>query len=275
MKRRRGFSRAVTVCSFLIITLASSMAYAGELLGTEVYRGALGRIDRDTAAWSEIGPTGVPVMGMAYDWNHDVLYGISPTTDNVYRIDRQTGQATRIGAAGALGYGNANGLAYDPVSDILYGTDNNVNELFTVDTVTGVGIRVATISGGFTEIEGLGFDASQGILYGLTQLQRRIVSIDAQSGVAQAVSGELPDLVWRGLDYDPEYRVLFASAVQIFGNARIYTFDPVGGRLDYRGDTIGAEAVQGLAYVPEPSGALLCAAMVPLLAVRRRLRPHV
>jgi hypothetical protein len=262
----------VVTGTMLTAAFCPSGALAGELLGSDAFTTAIGIIDRDTAEWTEIGVPGVIITGMAYDANHDILYGISPNTDALYQIDRYTGGARVVGAPGGLGYENANGLAYDPVNDIIYGTDNNTNTLFTVDPITGAATAIAEIGGGFTEIEGLGFEPAGGTLYGLTQLQRRIVQIDVESGVAQAVSEELPDLVWRGLDWDPEYRVLFASAVQIFGDARIYSFDPVGGRLDYRGDTVGIEAVQGLAFVPEPSALLLCLVAVPLVLARRGRR---
>jgi len=56
----------------------------------------------------------------------------------------------------------------------------------------------------------------------------------------------------------------------IFDNARIYSFDPVNGRLDYRGDTVGIEAVQGLGFVPEPSAILLCLTVIPFALGRHR-----
>lgn len=261
-------SRALS--SFLLVCLVLAVPlHAGQLLGSDVWSSALLDIDRNTAQWSLIGNMGQVIGGMAYDPNHDVLYGISASTDNIYRIDYQTGQATRIGAPGALGYDNANGLAYDPRNDLLYGTDNNTNTLFTVDVKSGVGTPVAPIGGGFTEIEGLGFDAAGDKLYGLTQLQRRIVEIDPRTGAAVAVSDVLPSLVWRGLDYDAERHLLYASAVRVFGNAPLYSFDPVSKQLSFVGDMVGIEAVQGLAYVPEPSGAALLMILGLLLKPRR------
>lgn len=256
------------VVSGFVIALTPAFAMGTQILGSDVYTTKVGTIDRDTAAWDEIGVANAPISGMAYDSNHDVLYGISPTFDAVYTINQDTGAATVIGSGGSLGYDNANGLAYNPITDTLWATDNNTNTLFTVDTRTGVGTAVATISGGFSEIEGLGFDAATGTLYGVTQLQRSVVSIDTTTGEATAVADELPNLVWRGLTFDPEYRVLFLSAVTIFGDAEIYTLDPTGGRLDLRGATTGVEAIQGLAAVPEPASILLCLGM--MLTLRRR-----
>jgi len=245
MNHRTATAIAI-VGSVLTAAFCPQSAVAGELLGCDAFTTAIGMIDRDTAEWTEIGISGVIITGMTYDFNHGILYGISPNTDALYEIDRYTAGARVVGAPGALGYENANGLAYDPINDIIYGTDNNTNTLFTVDPITGVATAIAELGGGFTEIEGLGFEPGGGILYGLTQLQRRIVQIDVESGEA--------------------------SAPQIFADAHIYSFDPVGGRLDYRGDTIGVDAVQGLAFVPEPSAILLCLAAIPLALARRSSR---
>ncbi len=240
-----------------ILAAGVSAAQSADLLGTEVWTHTLMRIDRATAAWTPIGTFDVCTLaGLAYDQNHDILYGIAPCTDNIYIISRQTGAATCVGAPGALGVDNANGLAYDPVHDILYATDNNTNALLTVNVHTGAATVRAQILGGYTEIEGLGFDAAEQVLYGITQLQRRIVRIDVQTGLALEVSEPLPDLTWRGLDFDSERRLLYASAVNIFGDAPLYRCDPVSGQLTFVGTMVGAEAVQGLGFVMEASAAV-------------------
>jgi hypothetical protein len=249
---RTGSSIARGALLLAAVSLATPAAHGGELLGTEVWTHTLMRIDRDTASWTAIGTFDVCTLsGLAYDENHDILYGIAPCTDNIYIIDRATGHATCVGPPGALGVDNANGLAYDPVHDILYATDNNTNTLLRVNTASGVATVVATISGGYSEIEGLGFDRETQVLYGLTQLQQRIVSIDVQTGWAAAVSEPLPSLVWRGLDFDSERHLLYASAVNIYGNAPLYRFDPVSGELAFVGNMVGASAVQGLGFVSE------------------------
>jgi hypothetical protein len=271
MLTHHRFHDLLAVAALTAIAAAPAVTRAGELLGSDVWPHRLIEIDRDDASVTEIGVHGVCTMsGLAYDSNNDVLYGIAPCTDNVYRVDRVTAEATMIGAPGALGYGNPNGLAYDPVSDVLYGTDNNTNALFTVDTQTGAAHEIAIMHGGFTEIEGLGFDAAAGILYGITQLQRRIVTIDTGDGRVAETSGELPDLIWRGLDYDSERRLLYASAVDIWGDSKLYSFDPESAQLAFVGETVGASSVQGLGFVPEPSSAVLWILAGTTLGARRR-----
>ncbi len=257
-----------TIFTLAVVLAISATTYAGDLIGCDAFSTAIGTIDRDDGSWTHIGASGAVITGMTYDSNHGVMYGISPNNDTLFKIDPTSGIATPIGAYGTLGYENANGLAYDPVHDILYGTDNNTNHLFQVDTVTGTSTFIAEISGGFTEIEGLGYDPVHEVLYGLTALQRRIVSIDTNTGLATAVSNELPSAVWRGLEWDPVYGVLYASAVNIFEDASIYNYNPQNNRLSFRGHAIGVEAVQGLAVLPEPSTLLLLVSAIPLL--RRR-----
>ncbi len=249
-------NRSILAPMVLCIMWGASIATAqgAELLGTEVWTHTLMQIDRNTAAWSPIGTFDVCTLaGLAYDPNHDILYGIAPCTDNIYIINRETGAATCVGQLGVLGVDNANGLAYDPVHDVLYATDNNTNTLLTVDRGSGVATVVAEISGGYSEIEGLGFDATEQVLYGITQLQRRIVSIDVLTGQAMEISEPLPELTWRGLDFDSERRLLYASAVNIYGDAPLYSCDPVSGHLTFVGNMVGAEAVQGLGFVMEGS----------------------
>ena len=265
------FHHILIVAALAAVASAPAGVYAGQLLGSDVWPHTLIDIDRDDASVTVIGVHGVCTLsGLAYDSNHDILYGIAPCTDNIYTVDRFTAEATMIGAPGALGYGNPNGLAYDPVNDILYGTDNNTNALFTIDPQTGVPHEIAIMHGGFTEIEGLGFNAATGTLYGITQLQRRIVTINTTDGRVSELSGELPDLIWRGLDYDSERRLIYAGAVDIWGDSQLYSFDPETGSLAFVGETVGASSLQGLAFVPEPSTALLCVAAATVLLARRR-----
>lgn len=228
----------------------STPAAGQQLIGGDVAGDRLISIDRDTREWTLIGVHGIDTLsGLAYDPNHDILYGVSPSDDNLFIMDRHTGAPQRVGAPGVLGFPNTNGLAYDPNHDVLYATDNNTNTLMTVDVVTGVGHAIGVISGGFTEIEGLGYDPATDTLYGLTQLQRRIVKIDVDTAFAEAVSDMLPSGVWRGLEFDTQRRVLWATTVVIFNSSLLYSFNPDTRALTLEGSVDGVEAIQGLGFV--------------------------
>ena len=102
----------------LLVALAAT-AGAGQLIGSVIQAGILIDIDRDTGKWTLIGSTGAPfIQGIAYDVTRDVLWGISASSDAIYRIDPKTGRATQIGPNGQLGFGNANAMAFDPIDDV-------------------------------------------------------------------------------------------------------------------------------------------------------------
>lgn len=140
------------------------------------------------------------------------LFGVDILTDQLVRIDRDTGAATTVGA---LGFDKVNGLAYDSTSQTLYGVDNTfgaatVNDpLLTINTSTGAATEV-----GFTGTNagslGLAFDSSSGTLIGLIGNPQRLVDIDLGSGAASVIGPV--STVGLSLAYDP-------------GTDRLYTVD--------------------------------------------------
>lgn len=255
--------------SFLALSLPLLVALPGVASGESTLMGSqpgakskLYALDRSTGAGTEIGfyvPSVESMNGLAYDAVHDVMYGISPARDRLYRICPTTADVTPIGSSGDLGFGNANGLAYDPVHEVLYGSDNTTNSLFTIDTTTGRGCLVAQIGGGFSNVEGLGFDSRTGTLYGLADgrdgeevfYYGQIVVIDPATAYATALGDELPsERIWRGLTFDPETGGLIAC-----GGSGLYRIDVSTGAATF----IGGVYVQGLAVIPEPATLALLA----------------
>jgi hypothetical protein len=115
-------------------------------------------------AVTTIGPTGVDppgFAGLAYDANHNVLYGVTfREMGALYSINTATGLATRIGRldpASSLFATTALGLTYDPIHDVLFLNNADTNRLYSVNTATGlatsIGLNGATNSG----IDGLAF----------------------------------------------------------------------------------------------------------------------
>ncbi len=246
---------SLTIAAILTVSALSAPSF-GQLFGSDAFSTAIGTIDPNDGGWSQIGPAGQVINGMAYDRNTDTFFGISASGDRVYTINQHTGAATALGDM--LAYDNANGLAFDPINNILYGTDNNTNELFWVDTNNGRSNFLARIGGGFSEIEGLAFDADNDVLYGLTQLQSAIVRIDVRTGEATHVAS-LQAEVWRGLTWDGDTGSLYLSAVNIFEDAAIFRYDIAADRVSFIGHSIGVEAVQGLAHrsIPAPASVAL------------------
>ena len=74
------------------------------------------------------------MAGLAYDSQHDVLFGSETQTDSLYRINRATGAATLVGG---LGVSLMHGIAFDSTTGTLYGSTSVSNNLYRVNTSTG------------------------------------------------------------------------------------------------------------------------------------------
>ena len=113
------------------------------------------------------------------------LYGTDFVSDQLLRIDVQTGDATAIGN---LGFINVLGLALDPATGTLYGTDHNTQQLIAIDSQTGVGTAIGPW--GFVyPIECLAWDSATGTLHGVDTLER-LLEFDLQTGLA-TIQGNL------------------------------------------------------------------------------------
>lgn len=106
--------------------------------GAQTQIGAMGINTSNAATYA----TGDGINGMAYDSQHDVLYGIS-TNSHLYSFNTTTGAATQIGATGIL---NPRGMAYDLLSDKLY-VIANLQTVYVVDPATGAVVQTIPPSG--------------------------------------------------------------------------------------------------------------------------------
>jgi hypothetical protein len=110
-----------------------------------------------------IGSTFKTIRGLAYDTNHNILYGVDET--KLYTMNTGTGAASLIGPTGFNNF--SSDLAYDTEHNILYmnlGSGNGGNNLYTVNTMSGaatlVGPNGPTAGNG---IDGLTFFPSQAV----------------------------------------------------------------------------------------------------------------
>jgi DNA-binding beta-propeller fold protein YncE len=92
--------------------------------------------------------------GLAFDANHNVLYGADDHA--LYTIDPATAQTTEVGPfGGSLGF--QPGLAYDPLTDTLYLNAGSAGNLYRIDTATGAATLIGSNNLRDTKIEGLAF----------------------------------------------------------------------------------------------------------------------
>lgn len=132
--------------------------------------GALGTIDKNTAAFTVVQPSTIPgIQGIAFHPVTNTLYATSTNTDSLYTIDVVTGVVTLIGPHGA-GVNFAKGMTFAANTCSLF-PPYQVNSLYaslTINGVAGTGCApaIATLAGGATAVVafssinlGFGFEA--------------------------------------------------------------------------------------------------------------------
>jgi HAMP domain-containing protein len=170
------------------------------------------KLNIETGSVSEIGPTGVGVLGdMAYDPENGALYGINEDNGRLVKIDTQSGKGEAIGSAGFSVYG----LAFDTNSNVIYSNNEN---LIKIDPASGKGTSIGPI--GFDAVRGLAFDSNTNDLYGVNTRDSKLIKIDVQTGTGKAVGS----LAWNDSDNGKTARPLELGS---FG----LTFDPDKNRL--------------------------------------------
>ena len=110
------------------------------------------------------GTTVSQIMDLAYDENHDILYGVGRgPNDRIFTINTSTGVGTPLPNDHGLN-GQPASLAYDNQNNVLYMTSGN-EELATVDVTTGVATVVGPLSS-VDDIVGLDFNPETNVLFG-------------------------------------------------------------------------------------------------------------
>ncbi len=254
--------------------------HAAILFGSEVVSDVIIDINQSTAAATVIGPV-IPapaaqfsLRGLAADPSTGRLWGVGGnlSTQFIYSVNASTAAITPITSTGT---DNPNGLAFRPASQTLFFTDNLTNALYSynvsTDGVPSGGISlIGQISGGFADVEGLAYDPRTDTLYGLAASHSTIIIIDQNNASATQLPGvALPSAIWRGLTFDTQQQLLYASHV----GSSLYTIDPATGAHALVAPITGAGvgfATQGLAHIPSPAPAALLTLAALSRAKRRR-----
>jgi len=142
---------------------SSSLAFSpdGDLIGVDLGRGLLYRIDISTGQVTHLGSSN-PVLqmlpGLAFDREGN-LYGLHPASDTLVSIDPSTGATTEIGPLG-IDVMNA-GLAIDFRSNELYAVmgkrDSIPDKLLRIDKETGQATVIGPLG---VDLEGVGVEFS-------------------------------------------------------------------------------------------------------------------
>lgn len=201
------------------------------------------------------GTTGrTPLNGLAFDGGGRLL-GFTPTTDNeLYEVDRETGQATR---GGRLGITTREGGIAIFADGTIYGTSTGTPaRLFTINPSTGR----ATLGPAMvptTDISGLGA-RGDGLLVGLdlrtTEGPPSLRAIDPETGETAVIAELLPAIELAdvgGLEIievggiETGFYIVAGSAPE--SEAQLWRFDPYTGVQEPVGVIAGVGPVTGLA----------------------------
>ena len=134
--------------------------------GTEYDDGSLTadnywKINHNTGVSYLQGETGVPIQGIAYDPETDILYGNSLT--HLYTLDRYCGSATLIGPLVNSTWMVS--IAYSHYLNRLYGVDIETDKLYRIDVSTGLATEVGPLGIDMNNIQDLAFDRDRGKLF--------------------------------------------------------------------------------------------------------------
>jgi hypothetical protein len=269
---KRTFSAALLVAIVLVAQQPAASAAASSSLGyvTDAAQGRLLAVNLATGTSTVVGSfvSVANIGGVAYDTSRNTLFGVSPTTDSLYTLNRTTGAATLVGSLGIPSNLAMQGVAYDPFSNQLFATAADTGELFTINRDTGQAQLIGPTGRG---ISGLAVDPRTGNLYGsppsLLGVNMGLYLIDKTTAARTPIG---PDTIgYNGLAFDSD-GTLYGVQNSTDSLYRINLLDGTPtliGPLGVAGiNPLGFEIVP----VPEPASALLSG--LALVPVWRRLQ---
>jgi DNA-binding beta-propeller fold protein YncE len=258
------------------------MSSASVLIGSDAIFGSYSRlvqIDPSTGAKTIIGALNDPVVGdLAWDPNHHVLYGSSTVTGQLLRIDPSTAAVTPVGSYVNAALGHS--LAYDPVHDVLYGTSHLNQSLYSINPATGAATLVGPLwDPGGLDIDGLAYDATRQVMFAATvgftsagHPPAGLYTLNLQTAAATYVGpfGAGSTSFAQALAFDPALGLVAndTHGADFNFDNELYLINAATGSATLLGP-IGKGNVLGLAFIPEPSTALLTGVLLALRVSKR------
>lgn len=287
------FSMKIHTLSFLALALLTSpsalaMPFAA-ISGNQIFdlvpgSGQLTNPRTVTVGGSAI--TGSPIGLEFFDgslWT--VTSTLGPAQDQqILQISPTDGSATVIGTFNDLRLSEG-GLAYDDATGRLLGAlarESSTNfQLFEIQLDAGPDFGSLDLLGQipFADFSGLAFDAS-GNLFGLNTSGSgsSLVQLDAFTGaeigsvpIVDTLGAAINLELRAGIDLDPRTGAFVAGTFVNGSSPQLFEIDPTTGvatQIDILSGT-GSTSVTGIAFVPEPSTALLFGSGLVWLAARR------
>ncbi len=240
-------------------TVVITPATMGTIYATDGAAGGgnLFTIDPLTGAATLVGPTGVPMPGLAINSTGEI-WGTSRLNGDLYRVDAATGQAYFQTTTPGIDF--IDGIAFD-ASDVLYGVgfDPPTFQLRIINTSNGSTTPVGPTNDVFV---GLAFNPSTGVLFGSVGGFQPvnpdgIATINKNNGAATIIGttglgGATPDLV-----FDMLGNMFGTKGGGASANSNFILVNQVNGAGAVVGPT-GYPAISGLAsWVTSPVPTLL------------------
>jgi DNA-binding beta-propeller fold protein YncE len=237
------------------------------LVGGDATNKTLLEIDPTTGAGTVIGNLGFRITGLAYDSQHNILYGCSKST--LYRINPQTAAAQQIGT---FGRELMHTIEYDSVHDVLYGilTEDVPWQLCTIDVGTGRATPIASVAQ--NGLSGSAFDPATETMYVSNIYAQRLLTLDLHTGDLRVVGDFGAGIqVGTGMAFHPTYGILAAdNRNSLYSGSDLYQIDKYTGAATFVGQILDRGGVSALAYTPEPATLSLLALGLGAVWMRKR-----
>ena len=232
-----------------------------------------------TGAASDPRTTGTNhLVGIAYS-SGGTLYGLTNSTassnpNSLLTVNAQTGATQVVGSTGLSGVVEGD-LGFDSTSGTLYGMyelQAGQRKLFTMNTATGAATLLPNSLAG--DPSAMAFDVS-GTLFVVDTSLQLLSTVNKTTGATLssiALSTALGAAA--GMAFDPTSGLLYVTDGESGGTNRLYTLNTTNGVLTDIGASGVTNGLSGLAFIPEPTTALLLATGMVLGIRSQRPRRH-
>jgi hypothetical protein len=164
--------------------------------------------------------------------------------DELVRVNRTTGVASRLHVFVASGFNLLESLAYDPRENVLWST--NGGALLRIQPVTFASTVVGNTA--LDDIDGLAVHPTTGVLYGITYGGNDLVRIDKVDAGALVINGSVePGYRLEDLAFHPSGRLY------VLTSRALVEVDPLTGARLSRVFLQGATSLEGLVWDPQRS----------------------
>lgn len=137
----------------------------GKWIGSSYWNADLMELDPTTGARTLVDNLGISFVGLAYNWDNNLLYGLTFGGD-LYSIDLTNAVTNMVGSFS--GVGSFMNLACD-ANGVLYSIDSDSDQLYTLDPATGTATPVGSLGVDNTYyFQEMSFDLNTGLLWAVT-----------------------------------------------------------------------------------------------------------